>query len=264
MIVNGNKLSEVGFNYLGVPYSEMDCQAFVEKCLSDCGLKKNLAGSNAWYREVHNNGWVGTPEECNKAFGRVPPGAFLFILNHDGGEPEKYKPDGLGNASHIGICTGDKGEGAIHSSSSRGCVAESKFKGKTIPNGGWNRVGLWDMVDYTTDKPIDPEPEPEPEPVYATVYAENGKPVKMRQKPSTKCNLYWEIPCGEVVEVMSVDGDWSEIKYNGQTGYMMTSFLQMGEVEPSGYTVTISGLTKDEAVELLNKYPCAIVEEERG
>ena len=39
MIVDGGKLGEVGFNYLGVPYSEMDCQAFVEKCLSDCGMK---------------------------------------------------------------------------------------------------------------------------------------------------------------------------------------------------------------------------------
>ena len=61
-MVDGEQLGNVGFNYLGVPYSVMDCQAFVEKCLSDCGLKYDLAGSNAWYREVAKNGWVGTPE----------------------------------------------------------------------------------------------------------------------------------------------------------------------------------------------------------
>ncbi|MCE5344140.1 MAG: peptidoglycan-binding protein, partial [Eubacteriales bacterium] len=36
----------------------------------------------------------------------------------------------------------------IHASSSRGMVAQSAFTGKTIPNGGWNRVGLASWVDY--------------------------------------------------------------------------------------------------------------------
>ena len=145
-MINGKALAEAGFSYLGVSYSKMDCQAFVEQCLRDCGLEKNLAGSNAWFREVRNHGTIMTPEECVRQLGTVPPGAFLFILEQDGGEPEKYRKDGLGNASHIGIATG-RGEGAIHSSASRGCVAESRFRNKTI-SGGWNRVGLWDRVSY--------------------------------------------------------------------------------------------------------------------
>ena len=145
-MIDGNKRAEAGFRYLGTSYSQMDCQAFVEQCLRDCGLDRNLAGSNAWFREVMKNGAIMTPEECVRELGKVPAGAFLFILNQDGKEPAKYRPDGLGNASHIGLCTG-RGEGAIHSSVSRGCVAESKFKGKTI-SGGWNRVGLWNWVSY--------------------------------------------------------------------------------------------------------------------
>ena len=145
-MIDGNRLGTVGFEKLGTPYKQMDCQAFVEWCLSRCGLKKDLPGSNAWYREVMKNGAVLSPEECVKQLGKVPAGAFLFILNQDGKEPAKYRKDGLGNASHIGIATG-RGEGAIHSSSSRGCVAESRFRGKTI-NGGWNRVGLWNRVSY--------------------------------------------------------------------------------------------------------------------
>ena len=145
-MINGKALAEAGFSYLGVSYSKMDCQAFVEQCLRDCGLEKNLAGSNAWFREVRNHGTIMTSEECVRQLGTVPPGAFLFILEQDGGEPEKYRKDGLGNASHIGIATG-RGEGAIHSSASRGCVAESRFRNKTI-SGGWNRVGLWDRVSY--------------------------------------------------------------------------------------------------------------------
>ena len=145
-MINGKALAEAGFSYLGVSYSKMDCQAFVEQCLRDCGLEKNLAGSNAWFREVRNHGTIMTPEECVRQLGTAPSGAFLFILAQDGGEPEKYRKDGLGNASHIGIATG-RGEGAIHSSASRGCVAESRFRNKTI-SGGWNRVGLWDRVSY--------------------------------------------------------------------------------------------------------------------
>ncbi len=145
-MINGKELGEAGFKYLGVPYSKMDCQAFAEQCLRDCGLEMNLAGSNAWYREVMKNGAVMSPEDCVKQLGKVPAGAFLFILNQDGKEPEKYRKDGLGNASHIGIVTG-RGEGAIHSSASRGCVAESTFRGKTI-SGGWNRVSLWNRVSY--------------------------------------------------------------------------------------------------------------------
>ena len=149
-MIDGNKLGAVGFEKLGTPYREMDCQAFIEWCLRQCGLKKDLAGSNAWYREVMKNGTVMTPEECVKQLGKVPAGAFLFIHAFDGGEEKRGYRDGLGNASHIGIVTG-KGEGAIHSSSSRGCVAESGFRGKSI-RGGWNRVGLWNKVRYEYGK----------------------------------------------------------------------------------------------------------------
>ena len=93
--------------YLGTPYSKMDCQAFVEACLKDIGISKNLPGSNAWYRTMT---WVGTPEECEHSFGSIPVGAFLYVLKQDGGEPEKYKSDGIGNANHIGIYTGMTGK----------------------------------------------------------------------------------------------------------------------------------------------------------
>ena len=160
-MIDGKKLAETAFRYLGISYSKMDCQAFVEQCLRDCGLEKNLAGSNAWYRETAAHGAVMTPEECAARLGTVPAGAFLFILEQDGKEPEKYRKDGLGNASHIGIVTG-RGEGAIHSSASRGCVAESRFQNKTVRNGGWNRVGLWDQVrfDYGDGGRTEPDPFP--------------------------------------------------------------------------------------------------------
>lgn len=265
-MVDGNKLGDVGFAYLGTPYSVMDCQAFVEQCLRDCGLNKNLAGSNAWYREVMKNGAVMTPEECVKELGCVPKGAFLFILLNDGKEPEKYKPDGMGNASHIGICTIPRGKGAIHSSASKGCVAESDFKCKTIKNGGWNRVGLWNQVayDYGGDVPVpepEPAPTPEPAPEVATVIAAQGKDVNLRKSPSTSAALVDRVPIGETVTVLTHGQDWSQIKWKWKTGWMMTKFLLFDEMIPSEdtYTVTIPGLTREQADMICEQWHDAII-----
>ena len=79
----GEMLAKAGEKYLGRKYGEMDCQAFAERCLRDIGVNLNLAGSNAWYRKMT---WVGTPEECRARFGMIPNGAFLFILEQDGGQ----------------------------------------------------------------------------------------------------------------------------------------------------------------------------------
>lgn len=245
-MIDGKKLGEAGFRYLGVPYDDMDCQKFVEQCLKDCGDNTDLGGSNSWFRECMKNGWVGTPEECKSQFGFIPVGAFLFILEPvSSSTPGKFRDDGVGDATHIGIVTGT-GEGAIHSSHSRGCVCESKFMGKTVPNGGWNRVGLWNRVDYglsNKDKHEDND-------MVATVHSENGGPVKMRANPSTSCKLYWDVPNGSTVVLVDRDDKWSKIIWDGLTGYMMTNFLVQGEtptVDPiTGDTITVSreGLMK--------------------
>jgi hypothetical protein len=220
----------------------MDCQAFVEQCLRDCGLENNLAGSNAWFREVYHNGAVLTPEECVRQFGCVPAGAFLFILTQDGGEPAKYHGDGLGNASHIGIATG-RGEGAIHSSASRGCVAESKFRGKTI-HGGWNRVGLWNRVAYDYGEGESGVAETSQEstaaeadagngetggertsrlqsPVsQAVVWAANGRPVNTRSGPGKGYALSkaGKLAVGTAVEILKRRNGWCRIRVTDEHG----------------------------------------------
>lgn len=229
----GKDIANAAPKYLGVPYSTIDCQAFVERVLRDCGISKDLPGSNAWFREVMKNGWVGTPEECKKAFGSIPVGAFLFILEHDGKEPAKYKDDGIGNASHIGIYTGMTGkqmasisgvanasqyihgDGAIHSSASRGCVCTSKFHGKSI-NGGWNRVGLWDRIEYGGKKPV--------EVTYKAKVV--GGALNMRAEPSTSAARICQIPDGEIVTVTEDLAGWSKVIWQEKTGYVMTQYLE--------------------------------------
>lgn len=210
-------LAKVGFNYLGVPYKTMDCQAFVEKCLGDIGIHKNLAGSNAWFRYMT---WVGSPELCVSTFGSIPKGAFLFILKNDGKEPERYKADGIGNASHIGIYTGT-GLGAINSSSVNECVCESKFSGKSIRN-GWNRVGLWDAIDYGDGfwKGDDIQVE------YAKVYGGKlDQPINIRKTPNG--DLLDKIPQNAVVAVLGVQDGCVKVQYNALTGWVKAEFVHL-------------------------------------
>lgn len=224
-------LVDVSFKYIGVSYNVLDCKAFVEQCLSDIGIHKNLPGSNAWYREMT---WVGTPEECVKAFGYIPPGAFLFILEDVGpNTPEKYKHDGLGDASHIGIYTA-QGKGAIASSCSRAQVCESEFHGKTIKNGGWNRVGLWDALEYDGIHFGDQE-----DPIMAVVRAGTGSTVNLRSKPSKSGVLVTRVPVGSQVDVLDYGELWSRVTWDGYTGYMMSQFLDT-EGETSGDMIQVS------------------------
>ena len=233
-MVKASELVNVSPVYLGTPYSVMDCQAFVERCLKDVGIRKDLAGSNAWYRYIKANGWVGSPEECRSKYGHIPPGAFLFILKQDGKEPDKYKDDGIGNASHIGIYTGltgkqmceigqasenyNFGNGAINSSYSHGCVCTSKFAGKSI-SGGWNRVGLWDQIDYENGGGgLEKQ---------AVVVGGN---LNVRSEPSKSAPRIGQIPNGQTVTVYEESGEWSRVAWEAINGYAMSQYLKPVEM----------------------------------
>ena len=265
MKISAIDFSLAGDKYLGRSYEEMDCQAFVEKCMADVGYRRDLGGSNSWYRECMKQGWTGTPEECMKQFGSVPKGALLFILEPVGPKtPAKFRNDGVGDVTHMGIVTG-RGDGAIHSSSSRGCVATSKFKGKTVPNGGWNRIGLLPVFDYGTTvnwvldhiglvgtgeswgrsssdsslmsqggmSPVtypsnSNQPIKEETTMNAIIQADNGGSVKLRQSSDPKRSGYsiWEeIPSGTKAEVLQSGENWSRIRVGNRTGWMMSRFL---------------------------------------
>ena len=257
MAISAEQFSLEGDKYLGRSYDEMDCQEFYERCTEDAGLKKDLKGSNAWYREFQKNGWVGTPESCKVQFGSVPKGATLFIHAYDGGEEKRGYHDGLGNASHIGIKTG-RGKGAIHSSASRGCVAESEFHDKTIPNGGWNMVGLhpWFSYGEKIDRilaeivagdggsPSGGEEEPIPMNETATVVlpaGAGGTTVNMRKKADQNAALVVRVPVGSSVIITEDLGKWCAITYDRYSGYMMSNYLEYdGQGGESSFAVTLT------------------------
>lgn len=75
--------------------------------------------------------------------------------------------------------------------------------------------------------------EPEPEVVkvayQAKIIASSGNTVNMRETPSTSARVISQIAVGQIVDIISAANDWSQIKYNNKSGYMMSKFLQKVE-----------------------------------
>lgn len=122
--------------YNGIGYDVLDCQAFVEKVLKDCGYSYNWRGSNDMWRNALD--WSGTYDEAVKKFGEIPPGAWLFTIKKDGKEDKSRYKDGI-NAAHVGIYLGS---GKARHSTTGG------VQYCAVPAGRWTHVGLAKIIDY--------------------------------------------------------------------------------------------------------------------
>ena len=203
-----------------------------------------------------------TPEECVREFGCVPRGAILFNHAYDGGEEKRGYHDGKGNASHMGISTYPKGEGAIASSASRGKVAESKFKEKSIP-GGWNMVGLYDQIIF--DYGVAPDPVVVWRPTLRK--GDKGEDVEYVQKILADN--------GYDIGKAGVDGDFGRATEEAVKRFQrdhgldpdgivgpLTYVAFENETKGKTYTITIHGVTQTDVNAICEFYPNAVVKEE--
>lgn len=128
------KISANRVYLIGIPYTSLDCQAFVEFCLKKyAGISRNWRGSNdMWRNAVHDK---------SADFGNIEPGEWVFTIKNDGKQPARYK-DGV-NAAHVGIYIGD-GE-VIHSTT--GGVQMDKITN----NRRWTHHAKSNCLDYLAD-----------------------------------------------------------------------------------------------------------------
>ena len=210
-------------------YTEEDCQGFVEQTIRRAGGQgKDWRGSNDMFRNACS---YIAPLAQAKREGRLVPGAVLFILKKDGGEPDRYKADGLGNASHIGWYTGGRYE-VVHSSASRGQVAPS-----TIKN-AWTHVGWMKEVDYSEyTAPAGQTIENE---VFIMLYEATvtGGALNVREQPAQNARWLYQMENGTTVRVLEeTSPDWARIEGPRGQGYVMRKYLQAaGAYQPSGHT----------------------------
>ena len=104
-------------------------------------------------------------------------------------------------------------------------------------DGAWSYIKFgsrygWMMSNYLTEKYVPSDPD-NPNEYYPgdqlTVWADNMKPVKLRQRPSVTCGIYDEVPVNEVVGLVKYGKKWSQVDYGSRKGwYMMTKFLSRG------------------------------------
>ena len=80
--------------------------------------------------------------------------------------------------------------------------------------------------DTTTSTPSTPEPDVEKmdEKGYVT-----GNYVRMRKGPSTTNSIITTLNKGTAVTVTGKTGDWYQINYNGNVGYMSADYISIGE-----------------------------------
>ena len=255
VLLNYIKRNTIPYTSGGMTLTRMDCQGLVEYCFIQAGIPKsemNLAGSNEHFRAMR---YTCTPEEAKKLFGETPAGATLFILEHNGGEPEKYKADRIGNASHMGLWTGKK---SIAASGSRGKAIESNYRGKTI-NGGWNMVGFDKHAIYSdkveavlagligtgtaTDEVIDEDAAEAAASKFATKYSryrwQKGDKGNGARAVQTALNLAGADP------PLNVDGDFGNNTYNAVVSFQKANGLSadgiVGEKTWDALLKTING-----------------------
>ena len=211
-------------------YSEKDCQAWVEWCWAQNGCDKAYAGSNDMFRNACS--WTGTVAEA-KAQGMLKPGVLVFKRRaaQEGKTPQKYMASGF-DMYHVGIyCDGIDGVEVGHSS--RGGSQSGKL------SAGWTHVGVCPFIDYASDlhedapgsvsddTPVEKTPT-QPEAQRVTVFAENGLPVKLRAKASRLEKLYWKIPSGEEVELVSDGETWVKVKWGRRVGFVASEYIARG------------------------------------
>jgi hypothetical protein len=161
----------------------------------------------------------------------------------------EYDPEvGETNFTHIGTVTSTNPLEITHMTSP---TAKKDMSVK-----GWSFRGELPWVEYGEEPCPGPSPEPPPEPATAVVSAPTGATVNMRESPSINAALVERVPIGQAVEILDYDEEWCHVKWRWFKGYMMTRFLVFdGDVSPTTYyTVTIKGLTKEQAENILMDY----------
>ena len=133
----------------GKSLSGMDCKGMVEYAIREAGGTIKYSGSNDMWRNACTR--KATLKDAERE-GWLKPGVMLFIVENDGKEPDKYKKDGLGNASHVGIYIGHRDIHSVDASASKGqVVARNPRDAVRI----WTHAAQFKEVDYTviTRKP---------------------------------------------------------------------------------------------------------------
>lgn len=227
---------------------QCDCIGMIKYGLRENGVRFSTTGSNYTFRkQVRNARSIQSASSLKKGDVvfkyRTPKDAYWDLLPRYQEGGDDYTGD-LNDYYHIGAVQSVDPLRIIHMTSPTAKTdteigkwkVTAELKSEYISDYGMTEIDSGDVsepsepVDSgTVSIPETPVPETPEVEMYATVWSENGKPVKLRAKPSTDCRLYDKLPVGTEVTVTADLGDWCRVNYKKRRGwYMMTKFLVFG------------------------------------
>ena len=189
-----------------------------------------------WYKQLGGSMYHGSNTMWRKyttAKGKIGeidlvPGMAVFKMRQDGKEPSSYKEDGEGNFYHVGLYIGN--DLVVEAQSvSTGCIT--------------SKLSTWKYAAKLTGTVYDiKEGDSESVASTATVVTGGGS-LNMRKGAGKSYSIITRIPNGASVTVVSREGDWVSILYNGKSGYVLGQYLSFGDT-----VYTLMGTTTSEAV----------------
>ena len=239
-------LSAIQQNAQRVKEYALGCDGSDGKC--DCiGLiigALELAGLQ--WTGTHGSNWAArnavTDLHRISSAGSLIPGMVVFKIRKPGDEnyalPSAYNgsPDRL-DYYPVGVVTSISPLRIMHCTGVSGGIKVDTSLGE------WRYAAKLKQVDYEQeDQPMDVLYE-------ATVYADNGLPVRMRNQPSTSGKVIEQIPVGTEVDVLEDTGDWAMINDQGVVGYMMKKFLKPADESNDPSSVILVDRAKLKAVQ---------------
>lgn len=136
------------------------------------------------------------------------------------------------NASNLYLRSGPSA-----SSTSLGIYSKGKQVEVVAGNGTWYKVQIGNKTGYMMasflkeEKSVNPVKE-------TTVYV-NATHVNLRSEATTKSKSLDVLPSGTTLSLLSVNGDWAEVRHGSQTGYIFRKYISETKVTPSSDTVTV-------------------------
>ncbi len=184
--------------------SGIDCSGAWVRVYRQCGGRV-AHGSNSQYRQhCARRGEINGEQD-------LAVGMAVFKRRFDGGEPEAFRGDGLGNLYHVGCVTRVHPLRIVHATPPN-AKADTSIK-------GWTHWGEMDQVEYRGQTP---------QPVIGTaVVGTQEGALNVRETPDIHAARVGKAPRGAVVDVIE-DGDgWARIAYGGVTGWASKDFLRV-------------------------------------
>ena len=182
-----------------------DCAGFVQAAMKQIGFNIAAGATSAWDNgKFAQKGTIDT----------LPKDKVCILYRRNEKKATVMQ--------HTGIYFGD-GTFMDARGSASGVIGPNKLS--SYPWTHWAIPPQLVNVDPTST----PEPK-EPEVIkvayQAKVVATSGKTVNMRKSASTSASIITVVGVGQIVDVIAVTGDWSQITWNGKTGYMQSKFLE--------------------------------------